>query len=121
MYEVNAGSQADSKTWQVTLSPDYASTATADVNTGESLYMFKQHVDLFTSRDWTSLVSTGDFIWTGDYEFNVTAVTDLKQISVSGMNFRIPLEGATFFKNGNGVERAMLFKLVDDDVSTARV
>jgi hypothetical protein len=65
-------------------------------------------------------LSSSDKIYTGDFEFEVQTVTDAKSITVSGENFRYPLEGAYFFMDGNGAERAMLFKLVDDDVYTAR-
>ena len=45
-------------------------------------------------------------------------MNDLKQRRFWN-EFPHPIGRGDIFKNGNGVERAMLFKLVDDDVSTA--
>ena len=126
-YELGASSGSDESGHVATInaSPScsgttYCSTATSSLDSDETLYAFTKNVTLYTSKDWSTSLSSSDKIYTGDFEFSVQTVTGAKSITVSGENFRYPLEGAYFFKDGNGAERAVLFKLVDDDVSTSR-
>ena len=126
-YELGASSGSDESGHVATInaSPScsgttYCSTATSSLDSDETLYAFTEYVTLYTSKDWSTSLSSSDKIYTGDFEFSVQTVTGAKSITVSGENFRYPLEGAYFFKDGNGAERAVLFKLVDDDVSTSR-
>ena len=99
---------------------DNSDPSFSDVVAGvPELYVFMDTPEIITTESWVGSVNTNDIVWIGDNALTVGPTITDTNVQVTGVN--IPYEGATAFHKSNGLERALLFKVVDTDLRNIHV